>query len=368
MSAQKPHIMLLCSRLDLPGGTERASVNLANLFLSNGHEVTLLVLDSHQGSFYAISEGITIERLPLHFGIDIPGNPVSRKGALLRDIGRLRNRIRHSGASIVIGSEYHLTLAGWLAARGLGVAVIGWENHHIHWLKKNRFWTFLFRTIYPRLSKVVCQNSREEALFREHGCKATVIPYSLPEPPQTPASLQQKTLLTVGWLIHRKGVDLIPEIASRLAPRYPDWKWRIIGKGPEEERLRREVAEKNLGRFIEILPPVTEKIEDHYREAAVLVMTSRFECLPLVLLEGSSLGLPLVAFDCPTGPADIIQHGENGLLVPLEDTAAMAAAISGLVEDEAKRQAMGATSRKSSERYHSGAIYAKWEALFNSLH
>jgi amylovoran biosynthesis glycosyltransferase AmsD len=93
-------------------------------------------------------------------------------------------------------------------------------------------------------------------------------------------------------------------------------------------------------------------------------MTSRFECLPMVLLEASSFGIPLIAFDCPTGPADIIHNNENGFLVPLEEIEQMANAISVLMSNAEKRKQMGTAAQESSARYSPGRIYDLWKKLF----
>ncbi len=84
----------------------------------------------------------------------------------------------------------------------------------------------------------------------------------------------------------------------------------------------------------------------------------------MVLLEAMACGLPVVSFDCPSGPADIITHGENGLLVPEGDVKEVSAAIRRLIDNPDERRAMGAAARAASERYAPPAIAARWEELF----
>ena len=176
----KAQIAILCSRLDQPGGTERAIVNLANLLATHGHAVTLVVLDDTDGVFYSINERISVVFRKMDFGITPKGNFMSRKRSLYRDVQQLKKLMLHIKPEYMIGSEYHLTITGWLASRKLDLKVFAWEHHHLFWIKKNRFWTFLFRTIYPKLDAVVCQNETEKKLYEQMGCRAIVIPYSLP--------------------------------------------------------------------------------------------------------------------------------------------------------------------------------------------
>lgn len=366
MKNSPPHICLVCSRLDLPGGTERASVNLANLLQANGHPVSIVIADETEALFYPLHPGIRVYLEKLSFGIGTKGNALTRKLQLWKDIRTLRKRFLQLRPDFIIGTEYHLSIANGLAAKKLPARLFAWEHHHLYWLRKNRFWDLLFRRVYPQLHKVVCQNSTEKGLFEAMGCPATVIPYSVP-PAAAQAGLHTRQLLTIGWLIRRKGVDLIPRIAEKLKARHPQWRWLLIGEGEEKEALEAEITERKLGDFLQAVPPQSQDLEATYLDTSVYVMTSRFECLPMVLLESSSYGIPAVAFDCPTGPADIITSGKDGYLTPLEDVDAMASAILQLMDDAALREKMGHAARLSSERYAPQRVYRLWKELFESF-
>lgn len=365
MTSLKKHIVFVCSRLDLPGGTERAIVNLANLFVGKEHKVTILILDETAVSFYPLNSRIQIVQSNLNFGITKEGTMLSRKINLFRHIRKLKVLLKQTGGDIIIGTEYYLSIVSWMAAHNSGWKIISWEHHHIHWLKKNKFWTLLFKKMYPKFDLVVCQNSTEKKLFEAIGARSTVIPYSLPGVQEQTASLDKKKILTIGWLINRKGIDLIPTIAQKAFEIHKDWHWKIIGKGEEYDWLQKEIQIKNLSSQLVIQSPQSQDLSEEYRNTSIYVMTSRFECLPMVLLEASSFGIPLIAFDCPTGPADIIQHDKNGLLIKLEDVDAMADAIIDLMEDEWKRKVMGEQAYESSKRYSAERVYGLWEDVLS---
>ena len=95
----------------------------------------------------------------------------------------------------------------------------------------------------------------------------------------------------------------------------------------------------------------------------MFVLSSRSEGFPMVLLEAMSQGLPAVSFDCPTGPAEIIEDGRTGFLVPAGDVDALGEAILELIRDESKRRRFGAAAAERAEDYSPGRIGALWDDL-----
>ncbi|MBK8142709.1 MAG: glycosyltransferase [Chitinophagaceae bacterium] len=93
-------------------------------------------------------------------------------------------------------------------------------------------------------------------------------------------------------------------------------------------------------------------------------MTSRNECFPMTLLEAQSAGLPCISFDCDSGPRHIIKNEENGILVEKENTLQLAAAVSSLIMDEAKRKKMGELAFNNIQEFSPGKIYQLWKELF----
>ncbi len=359
---QSHHIVILCSRLDLPGGIERAVVNTANLFDKNGYRVTLLILDSSVSSFYPVAKTIALIQLPLHFGITTEGTILSRKLTFLLHIRRLKKTLLQLKPDVIIGTEYQFSAAAFLAAKNLSAKVFAWEHHHFHWLKKSRFWRVLLRIVYPKLNAVICLNPEEAGLYQTIKCRVAVVP-NFVEIPVRPASPTQ-TILSVGWLIKRKGVDLIPSIGEAIFEKYPEWRWKIIGTGEEENWLREEIKRLQLQDNIAIASPQSADLSTAYSEAALCVMPSRFECFPMVLLEAMSYGVPCLSFDCPTGPAFIITNEEDGVLVNPKNALAMANTIINLIEDEAKRAAYGIAAYKNVQRFSPDKIIFLWKQVF----
>jgi glycosyltransferase involved in cell wall biosynthesis len=358
-----PHIVILCSRLDMPGGIERAVVNTANLLASHGHTVTLVILDTTSESYYPIDPLIHVVQQPLSFGITHEGNVISRKIKLLSDVLALRKIIRRYYQGILISSEYPFTVASILAGARKRSSVIAWEHHHHAWLEKNNFWKRLCNLAYPKMDSIVCLNKSEAEHYSKKG-RATVIPNFVKVQPLIKLKEDPQTILSIGWLIRRKGIDLIMTMAKEILTRHPRWKWKLIGEGEMKEEVLEFVKNEKLeGRFI-LQQPAGPDLNDEYLNASIFVLASRHEAFPMVLLEAMSNRLPCVSFDCESGPNEIIRDGEDGLLISKEDTAAMTAAIEKLITDAELRNKMGAAARENIKRFSPENVYQLWSELF----
>jgi glycosyltransferase involved in cell wall biosynthesis len=97
------------------------------------------------------------------------------------------------------------------------------------------------------------------------------------------------------------------------------------------------------------------------------VLSSRFEGFPLVLLEAMEAGMAVVAFDCPTGPADIIEDHRNGLIVPAKDVDALGAALLEMIQDDELRRRCAAGAIESAREYTMDAVGPRWDALLADL-
>jgi glycosyltransferase involved in cell wall biosynthesis len=104
-----------------------------------------------------------------------------------------------------------------------------------------------------------------------------------------------------------------------------------------------------------------------YRSASIVAMSSRYEGLPMILLEAQAYGLPIVSFACKCGPADVVTDGVDGYLVPEGDAECLADKLVKLMDDELLRQRMGRAARKNSERYAEEVIMRRWISLFEGL-
>jgi glycosyltransferase involved in cell wall biosynthesis len=218
---------------------------------------------------------------------------------------------------------------------------------------------------YPFLDAVVLLTKNDAKHYKFHK-NAVVIPNSLSFIPQKQSLLENKTILSVGRFSYQKGFDLLIEALSLIREQCNGWKLKIIGNGEDNEKLNNLIKEEKLETLIFLIPP-TNNIEDEYYNASIYVMSSRYDPFGLVLIEAKSCGLPVVSFDCPYGPADIIRNGIDGFLVERNDVEELSQAILKLIKDENLRKQLGDEAVKDIDRFKPEYIGILWDELFIEL-
>lgn len=194
----------------------------------------------------------------------------------------------------------------------------------------------------------------------------TVIPNANTFVTDQTALLENKKVIAIGRYTYQKGFERLIEAWRMLSAQFPDWKLDIIGDGEEREALQNQIHAYGLENQIALLKP-TRQIAQLYLDASLLVLSSRYEGLPMVLIEAQTFGLPIVAFQCKCGPKDVVADKETGFLVPEGDVKRLAKGMAALMKDEALRKEMGRKARLASLRYDENAIMRQWTDLFHLL-
>ena len=193
--------------------------------------------------------------------------------------------------------------------------------------------------------------------------KITVIPNAYPFYPEVKSDCKAKKIISVGRLEEQKGYDKLIDAWEIVTQKHKDWTISIYGEGSLHGFLNDKIKEKNLTGSFEIKAPV-KNIIDKYHESSFLVLSSVFEGFGMVLVEAMACGIPVISFDCPDGPSDIIKEGEDGFLVELGNVPKLAERISYLIENEEERIAMGKKATENIKRYSPEIIMDKWVTLF----
>ena len=194
--------------------------------------------------------------------------------------------------------------------------------------------------------------------------------YAIPNPtrfqPNAPSRLNEKRILAVGRLSHEKNYSSLVRAFSIVAKRFPSWRLDIYGEGDDYPSLVTEINDLGLSDII-CLRGNTTDIEKEMLSSSIYVASSKYEGFSLALVEAMACGLPVVSYSCPYGPKEIIQDGENGFLVPLDDEQNLAERICQLIADDDLRLRMGASAFERAKAFSLETITQKWLSLFNNL-
>ena len=257
-----------------------------------------------------------------------------------------------------------------LAARHapFGVRTIGQE--HMNLGTKGPVMRADIQRYYPRLDAlaVLTETDRRDyaALFRSGVPPVVRLPNAVPGMDGGRADLTRKTVVAAGRLTRQKGFDRLIPAWSQVARSHPDWRLEIYGSGRESVALQQLIDQHDLSGTVRLMGR-TDRLGHAFDNSSIFVLTSRREGLPMVILEAMSKGLPVVSFDCPTGPAEIVVEGHNGVLVPDGDISALTAALRQLIEDDEQRARLGKGALATATRYDVEAIGQQWTELIDGL-
>ena len=175
---------------------------------------------------------------------------------------------------------------------------------------------------------------------------------------------KNKVVLAVGRLESQKGFDRLISIWSIFNKMHPDWILNLAGTGSCEIQLKEQVKKEKLESSIFFLGKVKD-VDELYRNATIYAMTSRYEGLPMVLLEAKSWSLPVISFDCPTGPREIINDGKDGFLIEDGNIKSFVEKLCLLVEDDNLYFKMCLDVEATSQEFSAEKVKEQWRMLLN---
>ncbi|MFS1301952.1 glycosyltransferase family 4 protein [Streptosporangium longisporum] len=365
------------------GGTIRTVLNLAG-HLARERDVEIVsVLRTAEKPFFPIPPGVRVSflddrtrprgmvatllaRVP---SVLVPrGENAYRALSLLTDLRTVRF-LRSMRTGVVISTRPGFNLITALFAPP-GVITIGQE--HVALDMHSPGVVRLIKRRYGRLDAFVTLTERDLERYRRAlrppPRMLLRIPNAVPPLAGEVSKLDEKVVIAIGRLVHAKGFDLLVKAWQPVATAHPDWVLRVYGRGrtQAERKLRARIKEAGLSGSM-LLMGSSAEIGRELSRASIHVVSSRHEGFSMTILEAMSKGVPVVSFDCPHGPREIVRDGYNGFLVPPGRPEALAEALCRVIEDRELRVALGAGAVRTAAGYDLGTIGARWDALLARL-
>ena len=355
-------IGICIAELDKAGGTNRVVVNLANTFEKKLLNVQLISIHTTNGkTYYPLNGKIAVQ----HLGVKLYQNVIARSSVtFIKTIVALIKVARN--VDVLIATDPITCFAfSFLKKKFPGKKFIACEHMGIAVSAKHSL--LARKLLYKYVDAVVVLNERDKVLLQQNVTMkhCFVIPNQVSFYPSESAACINKKMVTVGRYVPQKGYDILIDILKEVMPANKDWSIDIVGDGYMKQELNDKINSYGLQHQVKLIEP-TKNVAQLYIQASAYLMPSRFEGFPMVLLEAKACGLPCISFDCPAGPAEIIEDND-GIVIPLFDKQAFGGAMQLLIDNESLRISMGRHAKQNVKKFSEEAIYDKWDNLFKTV-
>lgn len=360
------------------GGMERVLANKANYLAQMGYEITIITTDQKdRPAFFALHDNIRCIDLGINYTDDANKGTISKAFSFLKRQKLHKRKLQQ----VLVAIKPQITIsmfdndASFISKIEDGSKKIA----EIHFSRFKRL-QYGNKGIKGFVDKIRSQQdykiakgfnkfivlTHEDKTYWKGLDNIRVIPNANSFESDRQAQLAHKEVIAIGRYDYQKGFDELIHIWKSVADKFPEWKLKIYGQGPLKEEFQRLIQSLELESSILLLPP-TKNIKQAYLDSSILVMTSRYEGLPMVLLEGQVCGLPMIAYSCKCGPKDIITDGSNGFLIEEGNRSDFSEKLIRLMEDASLRTRMGNASVVNAKAYAEDKIMNMWINLFKEI-
>ena len=382
MGGKKHKIVYCTPALYMAGGVERVLTLKANYFAEHfGYDITIILTEGKDKPlFYPLSDKIKVINLDINFEELWACSFVKKAFVYLKKQRIFKKKLRDELMRIrpditisLLRREINFINEIKDGSKKIGELHVNRANYRnfevgdSNAIKKQfaKFWMHSLVSHLKRLDRFVVLTEEDKASWTELE-NVEVIPDPLAFDIDKASPLTNKRVIAVGRYVYQKGFDLLLQAWAKIEKQHPDWELAIYGMG-DRTPYEQTAEDLRIDRNRCHLNGPTDDIKQEYLNSSLFVFSSRFEGFGMVLIEAMACGLPVISFDCPCGPKDIVRHQEDGLLVPSGDITLLANAMSQLMSDDTLRRNMANKAVVNVRRYQLDVITQKWKTLFDSV-
>ncbi|WP_299799160.1 glycosyltransferase family 4 protein [uncultured Maribacter sp.] len=337
------------------GGAERVMTTLANAFSEKKNDVRLITFNDND--FYKLNTNV--KRVKLHHGL-IKNHTIR---SLINLFSFLYNK--NSRPDILISFLPQNNLITIVVAKILGIKLIISEhsNHKVEVSSKiKKIRKYLYK--YADFTTVL--TSFDVSFYESLGAKVSVMANPIVLPNKINKFENRKKNILIAGSLNRfklKGFDSLLHIINPILKSNPDWTLTIAGTGEKGMlKLKDIVRVLNIEEQV-IFTGFCENIEELMQNSQIFILSSQYEGLPMVLMEALSNGMSCIAYDCISGPRDLITDNKNGLLIENQNAKLMRDGILKLINDDNLRKKLAENSPLSVDKYSVENIMQQWKDL-----
>lgn len=355
------------------GGAHRVACIQANELAERGYDVTLLLVVGALQFPYELSSRVKVEHALPAENLEFSNIKSKIKRKLLAPF-YLVSKLKKIKPDLVISHIQSTNREAILSCWFLNIPIIACEHtsFNMPYGLKGKFAYIDRRFIYKLANEVtVLTTSDIDNFYVKYLKNVSVMknPGTFESELLITQEQRRKAVLAVGDLnrIHVKGWDNLIEIFSQISTKHPGWILQFAGSGEQGKNKLIELARnKDVENSVQFLGAVSD-VKKLLQNSSVFILTSRNEGLPMALIEAMSQGCACIAFDCKTGPSDIITNNIDGVLVEDQNLDQMSEKLNCLLSDENKRRVLSEKAVISSKQFSKNKIIDEWDSLINKV-
>lgn len=355
-------VVILIDQLYLHGGIEKLVAIKANYWSEHfGYKIIIVSTEQqNKKPIYKLSENSEFIDLKVDYDRTVSFFSPKNFGKLYSNIGLLKKVVSKWNPDFILVAS-HIPMTYLLPFLGFKAKII--KEFHFSKFNANRsIKERLFSAVEKLYDYLIILSEEEKTFYTSKN--AVVIPNPVISLAKFPTSVTDKQNIAGAVLRFApvKQIEKMVEIWEEFSENNQDWKLHIYGETHNDyfEEIQNLVQSKNLEKSI-IFKGQSNNVAAIFAEIKILLMTSAQECFPLVILEANSCGVPVLSFDSPTGPRNIIKNNSNGILVPLNDTSNFVQELKNLSNNPEKLLAMSENSIKIAEYYLVDKVMIRWQ-------